>query len=135
MRAQGVIAALSGLSAQGLTLAIDDFGAGYSSLSYLRHLPIQRLKVDRSFISDLATSDDAAAITRAILSMGHTLGLEVIAEGVETTAQAELLRAAACDRVQGFLYCRPLAATALEAWLGARGMLAVKTARAIQRGV
>ncbi|HWI15737.1 MAG TPA: EAL domain-containing protein [Burkholderiales bacterium] len=132
--AQGVIAALSGLSAQGLTLAIDDFGAGYSSLSYLRHLPIQRLKIDRSFISDLATSDDAVAITRAILSMGHTLGLEVIAEGVETSAQAGLLRAAACDRVQGFLYCRPVSAAALEAWLGARGTPAVKKAHTAERG-
>ncbi|MGE5523591.1 MAG: EAL domain-containing protein [Rhodospirillaceae bacterium] len=121
---QAVTAALSGLSAEGLTLAIDDFGAGYSSLSYLRHLPIQRLKVDRSFISDLATSDDAVAITRAILSMGHTLGLEIIAEGVETPAQAELLRAAACDRAQGFLYCRPLESAALEAWLAARESMA-----------
>jgi diguanylate cyclase (GGDEF)-like protein/PAS domain S-box-containing protein len=127
---QGVIAALSGLSSQGLTLAIDDFGAGYSSLSYLRHLPIQRLKVDRSFISDLDVSDDAAAITRAILSMGHTLGLEVIAEGVETDAQAALLRAAACDRVQGFLYCEPMESEALEAWLAARGTPAVLTTAA-----
>jgi diguanylate cyclase (GGDEF)-like protein len=123
--AQAVIAPLSGLSAQGLTLAIDDFGAGYSSLSYLRHLPIQRLKVDRSFISDLAVSDDAAAITRAILSMGHTLGLEVIAEGVETPAQADLLRSAACDRAQGFLYCEPLDSVAVAAWLAAQGMPAI----------
>jgi diguanylate cyclase (GGDEF)-like protein/PAS domain S-box-containing protein len=126
--AQGVIAALSELSAQGLTLAIDDFGAGYSSLSYLRHLPIQRLKIDRSFISDLAVSDDAAAITRAILSMGHTLGLEVIAEGVETTAQADILRSVACDRAQGFLYCEPLESAAAETWLAAHGMPAVRAA-------
>jgi EAL domain-containing protein (putative c-di-GMP-specific phosphodiesterase class I) len=121
---QEVIAALSHLSARGLTLAIDDFGAGYSSLSYLRHLPIQRLKVDRAFISDLAASEDAAAITRAIVSMGRALGLEVIAEGVETQAQAELLRGLDCERAQGFLYCRPLPAEALEQWLASRGIAA-----------
>jgi len=124
--AQGVIHTLAQLSRKGLTLAIDDFGAGYSSLSYLRNLPIQRLKVDRSFVSDLGESDDAAAITRAILSMGRTLGLDVIAEGVETEAQAEFLRSAACERAQGYLYCRPLEAADLESWLEARGLVPVR---------
>jgi diguanylate cyclase (GGDEF)-like protein/PAS domain S-box-containing protein len=121
MQGGQVMRALTELSREGLTLAIDDFGAGYSSLSYLRHLPIHRLKVDRSFILDLGASEDAVAITRAILNMGRTLGLDVIAEGVETQAQADLLRDAGCDRAQGYYYCEPLAARELEAWLAARG--------------
>jgi predicted signal transduction protein with EAL and GGDEF domain len=118
--AQEMIDTLTALNRHGLTLAIDDFGTGYSSLSYLRNLPIHRLKIDRSFVTDLPANKDAAAITKAIVDMGRTLGLDVIAEGVETEAQADFLRNAACLSAQGYLYCHPLVADELERWF-ARG--------------
>ena len=87
----------------GIALAIDDFGTGYSSLSYLRRFSVDRVKIDRSFIKDMHISPDVVAITEAIISMGHALGLKVIAEGVETEAQLELLRDRNCDEFQGYL--------------------------------
>ncbi|MDO8907432.1 MAG: EAL domain-containing protein [Pseudohongiella sp.] len=97
--------------------AIDDFGTGYSSLSYLRQFPAQRLKIDQSFVSALPDDPDAAAITRAIVSLGHTLGMVTIAEGVETQAQADFLREIGCEQGQGFLFSKPLPIDLLEPWL------------------
>jgi len=97
------------LKAMGLTLAIDDFGTGYSSFSYLRQFQVSRLKIDRSFIRDIAVNPDDAAITTAIISMAKSLRLKVIAEGVEDEAQMSFLRAHHCDEIQGYYFCRPLA--------------------------
>ena len=102
--------ALRALSALGVPIAIDDFGTGYSSLAYLKHFPIDTLKIDISFIRDLTTSADGAAIAVAIIDMARGLKMQVIAEGVETASQLEWLRAHACDEIQGFLYSRPLSA-------------------------
>ena len=93
---------LEELSRMGVLVSIDDFGTGYSSMSYLRKLPIDKLKIDRSFISDLTSSPDAASIVQAIISLAHGLRLKVVAEGVETAAQLELLRRLGCDQYQGF---------------------------------
>mgnify|MGYP000870119135 CR=1 FL=1 len=94
----------------GLQLSVDDFGTGYSSLSNLKRFPIDRLKIDRSFISDIVTEADDAAIAQTIVAMAHTLRLEVIAEGVETEAQLALLRRWRCDAYQGYLCSRPISA-------------------------
>jgi EAL domain-containing protein (putative c-di-GMP-specific phosphodiesterase class I) len=92
----------------GLKLVIDDFGTGYSSLSYLRQFPVTKLKIDRSFIRDVAVNSDAAAITTAIINMAKGLGLKVNAEGVEDEAQLLFLREHECDEFQGYYFSRPL---------------------------
>ncbi len=99
---------LHGVRKLGVMLAIDDFGTGYSSLSYLKRLPIDKLKIDRSFVEDVPDSEDDTAIVRAILALGHNLQFEVVAEGVETTGQRDFLLAEGCHRYQGYLYSRPL---------------------------
>jgi len=109
-----IFSLLEELKSMGLKLAIDDFGTGYSSLSYLRQFPVSKLKIDRSFINDVATNADAAAITAAIIEMGKALGLKVIAEGVETEAQLAFLEARHCDEIQGFLFSRPETPETLE---------------------
>ncbi len=105
---------LATLRETGITIAIDDFGTGYSSLSYIAHLPIDTLKIDRSFIIDMATSAQNMAIVKTIISLAHSLTLKVVAEGVETEQQATLLRQLGCDQVQGFVFSRPLPADAIE---------------------
>ena len=105
------------LGAHGIKIAIDDFGTGYSSLSYLRQFNVDRLKIDQSFIHDLPDNADAEAIIRAIVAMGRSLGLHVIAEGVETEAQAQFLQSIECDESQGYLYAKPMMARDFEAWL------------------
>jgi EAL domain-containing protein (putative c-di-GMP-specific phosphodiesterase class I) len=102
------------LKRMGVKLAIDDFGTGYSSLSYLRQFPITRLKIDRSFIQDVAINPDDAAITAAIIDMAKALSLKVIAEGVETEAQMAFLEAHHCDQIQGYIFSEPLTVENLE---------------------
>jgi len=108
---------LNQLSDMGIVLAIDDFGTGYSSLAYLKHLPIQRLKLDRSFVQDIETDQNDAAICSATVALGHNLGLELVAEGVETSTQRDFLARLGCDTLQGFLYSKPLPAERIVDYL------------------
>jgi EAL domain-containing protein (putative c-di-GMP-specific phosphodiesterase class I)/ActR/RegA family two-component response regulator len=105
--AEQVIGVLRNLRSMGIRLSVDDFGTGYSSLAYLRSFPLDSLKVDRSFIRDVATNPDAGLITRAVISMAHNLSLKVIAEGVETSSQLAFLSRSGCDEIQGFYFARP----------------------------
>jgi diguanylate cyclase (GGDEF)-like protein/PAS domain S-box-containing protein len=107
------------LREMGVNIAIDDFGTGYSNLRYLQRFPAQRLKIDRSFITDVMTNSEDAAIVKAIITLGHSLGMLVLAEGVETPPQLGLLRELGCDEVQGYLLGRPAAAAELEAQINA----------------
>ncbi|TMH06569.1 MAG: EAL domain-containing protein [Betaproteobacteria bacterium] len=111
---------LHALKGLGLKLAIDDFGTGYSSLNYLNRLPIDKLKIDRSFVQAMQDDPAALAITRAIIGLGHALGLQVVAEGVERAQQVRTLRAAKCDELQGYHFARPMPADALVEWIAAR---------------
>lgn len=111
---------LEKLKRLGVKLSIDDFGTGYSSLSYLKQFPIYRLKIDQSFTRGLPDDTESGAIVQAVISMGHSLGLNVLAEGVETMAQEEYLRALWCDAAQGYLYSKPVPADAYAAFLRAR---------------
>ncbi|MGN6393226.1 MAG: putative bifunctional diguanylate cyclase/phosphodiesterase [Gemmatimonadales bacterium] len=108
---------LHDLRAMGLHLAVDDFGTGYSSFSYLKHLPLDALKIDRSFVREVTISPDDAAITTAIIAMAHALELEVVGEGIETEAQRAVLREQGCDAMQGYLFSRPVPAEQFEAFL------------------
>ena len=108
---------LARLKAMGLQISVDDFGTGYSSLGHLKELPIDKVKIDRSFIHDLPDNRDSAAITRAIIQMGRSLGLLVIAEGVETEAQRAFLADQGCDELQGLLISAPLPQGEFEAWV------------------
>jgi diguanylate cyclase len=101
----------------GVGVAVDDFGTGYSSLAYLRELPIDELKLDRSFLQQMATDDRAAAIVRATISLAHSLGLRLVAEGVEDAVTADELTISGCDRAQGFFFARPLPPDELDVWL------------------
>jgi EAL domain-containing protein (putative c-di-GMP-specific phosphodiesterase class I) len=110
---------LNRLRKHGFTIAVDDFGTGYSSLNYLKRFPIDRLKIDQSFVRDMDSDPDDAAIVSAIIAMAHNLNLDVIAEGVEKKAPLDLLRGLRCHEVQGFIYSRPLPPGEVEAILRA----------------
>ncbi len=108
---------LNELRELGITLAIDDFGTGYSSLSYLKNFPVDTLKIDRSFVKDLPEDTSSKAIISGIIALGHSLQLDIIAEGVETIEQKEFLRKAGCDIMQGYYLCKPLPVEELEDWI------------------
>jgi predicted signal transduction protein with EAL and GGDEF domain len=108
------IAILEQLSRMGVLVSVDDFGTGYSSMSYLRRFPIDKLKIDRVFINEIASRPEDASIVRAIVSLAHSLSLKVVAEGVETTAQLNFLQAAGCDEYQGYHFSHPLPAGEFE---------------------
>jgi EAL domain-containing protein (putative c-di-GMP-specific phosphodiesterase class I) len=114
---RSAMSAMRRLSAQGTHVSLDDFGTGFSSMAYLRDLPIDALKIDRVFVSDVYANERSASICRAIITLAHTLGMGVVAEGVENPAQQAWLMAAGCDFVQGFQLARPMAFDALLAYL------------------
>ena len=99
---------LNRLSGLGLSLSIDDFGTGYSSLSYLEQFPVDRIKIDKSFVDGIGMGAGSEAITKAVVTLGHSLGMEVTAEGVETEAQVTHLQSIDCDEIQGYYYSKPL---------------------------
>ena len=105
------------LRARGVAIAIDDFGNGYSNLARLRYLPIDRLKIDRSLIADIATSGEAATISHTIIALAHGLGYTVVAEGVENVLQTEVLRVMGADMLQGYLIARPMPAADFLGWM------------------
>lgn len=122
---QDAIRILEQLSRQGIHISVDDFGTGYSSLSYLKQFRLDTLKIDRSFVRDINSDADDAAIVRSVIALAHSLRLQVIAEGVETAEQLEYLRALGCDQYQGYLRSKPLPAADFEAMLRApRGLSA-----------
>ncbi len=106
--AESVIATLDELHALGVQLSIDDFGTGFSSMGYLKRFPVDRLKIDRTFVRDMLASREDASIARVIILLGHSLGLKVVAEGVEDEAQLEFLRRRNCDEAQGYHIGAPL---------------------------
>jgi EAL domain-containing protein (putative c-di-GMP-specific phosphodiesterase class I) len=111
------LATLHKLRDFGVRISMDDFGTGYSSLSYLRSFPFDKIKIDRSFIHELATRDDSMAIVRAVTGLGQSLGISTTAEGVETSEQLALLRSEGCTEVQGYLFSQPRPAADVEKML------------------
>ena len=105
------------LHALGVRVALDDFGSGYSSLSYLQRFPLDKLKIDKSFVAALGSSSNGGVIIQAIVALGRALGLTVLVEGVETEQQRVLLRLAGCDEMQGFLFAKPAPASAIDGLL------------------
>jgi EAL domain-containing protein (putative c-di-GMP-specific phosphodiesterase class I) len=101
---------LNRIHCRGISIALDDFGTGYSSLSYLQKLPIDTLKIDRSFVANIIANDSDKNIVAGLVSMAHSMGIDVVAEGVETPEQYALLEDMACDQMQGYLICKPLPA-------------------------
>ena len=109
---------LQSLHDLGVAIALDDFGTGYASLSHLKRFPVDRLKIDRSFVHEIESRSEDAIIVRAIINLAHNLGMEVVAEGIETPAQFEFLREQGCDIAQGYLIGRPMSADAARAFVG-----------------
>jgi EAL domain-containing protein (putative c-di-GMP-specific phosphodiesterase class I) len=109
------IASLKAIRAMGVTIAIDDFGTGFSSLSYLAKLPVDRLKIDRSFVVDMTTGPEGMALVSTVIGLAHALKMTVVAEGVETQEQSNLLRLLRCDEMQGFLFSKPVPGEIFEA--------------------
>jgi diguanylate cyclase (GGDEF)-like protein/PAS domain S-box-containing protein len=120
-RTEDTIARLNALKSLGIKLSIDDFGTGYSNLGYLHNFPIDQLKIDRSFVSALPDDPTAASLTHAVIALGQGLGLQVIAEGVETKEQMEFLIVAGCDLAQGYYFSKPLKPPEMKQWLQLRG--------------
>lgn len=112
--AKQAIETLKALKSLGIALAIDDFGTGYSSLSYLKRFPVDKLKIDREFVRNLPQDQEDLAITRAIIALGKSLNLQLIAEGVETTEQYKLLLSEGCEQMQGYLFKPPISANNMK---------------------
>ena len=112
---------LETLKALGFSIALDDFGTGYSSLTYLNKLPIDTLKIDREFVSQIQNEEDELHLLNAIIDLSHQLGLKVLAEGVETEAQLNYLIRQGCDLAQGYYFCRPVSSDEAERFIASRG--------------
>jgi EAL domain-containing protein (putative c-di-GMP-specific phosphodiesterase class I) len=126
---EDAVETLQKLHEKRISIAFDDFGTGYASLSYLTRFPLSCIKIDRTFVRKIIEDANATAIVRSLIVMAHNLGLKVIAEGVETQAQAEFLLGEGCEEAQGFLYGHPLAAVDFEKYLRARQL----TEKSIER--
>jgi EAL domain-containing protein (putative c-di-GMP-specific phosphodiesterase class I) len=122
------IAAMVTLKAHGLGFSLDDFGTGYSSLAYLKRLPLDQLKIDQSFVRDVLTDPNAATIAHAVVTLGQSLGLAVIAEGVETDAQRDFLARHNCDAFQGYLFSPPIPVDQFDAFIASRAAAPAKAA-------
>jgi diguanylate cyclase len=116
---------LDRLSAMGVRLSIDDFGTGYSSLAYLKRLPLNEIKIDRSFVMHMLENEDDAVIVRSTIDLGRNLGLEVVAEGVEDAPTWDALASLGCDVAQGYYLSRPVPAEELGKWLAGRPRLSL----------
>jgi EAL domain-containing protein (putative c-di-GMP-specific phosphodiesterase class I) len=114
------VARMIAVKEQGVGFSLDDFGTGYSSLAYLKRLPLDQLKIDQSFVRDVLAGGNDATIARTIITLGQSLGLAVIAEGVETEAQRDFLAHHHCDGFQGYLFSRPVPADQIDAFMGER---------------
>jgi EAL domain-containing protein (putative c-di-GMP-specific phosphodiesterase class I) len=121
---EATLTTLHELRAMGVRISLDDFGTGYSSLSYLRSFPFDKIKIDRSFVSELATREDSMAIIRAVTGLGRSLGIVTTAEGVENDAQLELLRREGCTQAQGYLFSKPRPASDVALMLNRPRLLA-----------
>ena len=119
----GALRSLEALNSRGVRFALDDFGTGYSSLGYLQRLPVASVKVDKSFVTPLGKGNDsvATAIVRAIVELGHSLNLDVIAEGVDSPVAQSAVTALGCDAMQGFYIAMPMEPQALQPWLASHG--------------
>ena len=117
MRAEAAVGLLTELRRLGVQLSIDDFGTGYSSLSYLQRFPIDTLKIDRSFVTQMMENEENLAIVRTIVALAQNLGMDVVAEGVETEDQLKLLRKLECQNGQGYLFSTPLGGRQLEKFI------------------
>lgn len=112
-----VASTLHTIRASGISIAVDDFGTGYSTLNYLQKLPVDIVKIDQQFIKDIPNSSEDMTLVKAVIAMAHSMGLDVVAEGVETEAQADFLRKHSCEELQGYFFSRPLPAGEFEALL------------------
>jgi EAL domain-containing protein (putative c-di-GMP-specific phosphodiesterase class I) len=124
------LATLEQLHALGVRLALDDFGTGYSSLAHLHRLPVDQLKIDRSFVTNLTRDEGSAAIVRSTIDLGHNFGLEVVAEGIEDRETWDAIRGLGCDTAQGYFISRPLPTDGFSDWLAARDSTRGKTVKA-----
>jgi len=124
-QAESSINTLRELKAMDMRISIDDFGTGYSSLSYLKRFPIDVLKIDQSFVRDIPGDADNAAIASTIITMAHSLGLKVVAEGVETKEQLNFMREHGCDAMQGYFLSKPLPADQFESFLKSGACLTI----------
>jgi EAL domain-containing protein (putative c-di-GMP-specific phosphodiesterase class I) len=131
--AEQVEDALRQLSAEGVRIALDDFGTGYASLRHLRQFPVDAIKIDRSFVQDLDVKEDATEIVRAVINLAQSLGMHVVAEGVETAAQANQLNRMGCDQGQGFLYSRAVPASEVAGLLKTLTVSGVSTSSGFTR--